>query len=126
MLRTIFTALGAGLAFIASASAQNWPTRPMTMVVPGAAGGSLDLAGRILAARLSERWGRQVIVENVGGAPTTGANRVAKAPPDGYQFTLGSAGPHALAQTLQKNPSYNAATDFAPVALVAELSLVLI
>src|SRR6185295_15148969 len=67
MLVPIFTALVSVIALTASAGAQNWPTRPMTMVVPAAAGGSLDLTGRILASRLSELLGRQVIVENVGG-----------------------------------------------------------
>ena len=79
------------------------------------------------AARLSELLGQQVIFENVGGAGgMIGASRVAKAAPDGYQFVLGSSGTHALNQTLYKNPLYNAATDFAPVALVAEQPLVLV
>jgi tripartite-type tricarboxylate transporter receptor subunit TctC len=103
------------------ASAQSWPSRPMTMVVPFAAGGGADIMGRILAARLSEILGQQVIVENAGGAGgMTGAYRVAKAAPDGYQFVLGTNGTHAQNQSLYKNPLYNAATDFAPVALIAE------
>jgi tripartite-type tricarboxylate transporter receptor subunit TctC len=66
--------------------AQDWPTRPVTMVVPYAAGGPLDTGGRIVAPVLSERLGQQVIVENVVGAGgMTGAARVAKAAPDGYQ-----------------------------------------
>jgi tripartite-type tricarboxylate transporter receptor subunit TctC len=101
--------------------AQGWPSRPMTMVVPFAAGGGADIMGRILAARLSEILGQQVIVENAGGAGgMTGAYRVAKAAPDGYQFVLGTNGTHAQNQSLYKNPLYNAATDFAPVALIAE------
>ena len=103
------------------ASAQSWPSRPMTMVVPFAAGGGADIMGRILAARLSEILGQQVVVENAGGAGgMTGAYRVAKAAPDGYQFVLGTNGTHAQNQSLYKNPLYNAATDFAPVALIAE------
>jgi tripartite-type tricarboxylate transporter receptor subunit TctC len=103
------------------ASAQNWPSRPMTVVVPFAAGGGADIMGRILAARLSEILGQQVIVENAGGAGgMTGAYRVAKAAPDGYQLVLGTNGTHAQNQSLYKNPLYNAATDFAPVALIAE------
>jgi len=109
------------------ASAQNWPTRPVTMVVPFAAGGGADALGRVLAPRLSEVLGQQVIVENVGGAGgMSGAYRVAKAPPDGYQFVLGTSGTHAQNQSLYKTPLYNAATDFAPVALVAEQPIVLI
>ncbi len=107
--------------------AQEWPSRPATMVVPLAAGSGLDVIGRILAASLSELLGQQVVVENVGGAGgMTGANRVAKAPPDGYQFLLGTVGTHAQNQTLYKHPPYNAATDFAPVALIAEQPIVLI
>jgi tripartite-type tricarboxylate transporter receptor subunit TctC len=93
----------------------------MTMVVPFAAGGGTDIMGRIMAAGLSEQLGQQVIVENAGGAGgMTGSYRVAKAAPDGYQFVLGTNGTHAQNQSLYKNPLYNAATDFAPVALIAE------
>src|SRR6516165_7846520 len=106
---------------------QMWPTRPVTMVVPGAAGSATDVLGRILAPRLSELLGRQVIVENIAGAGgMLGVARVAKAAPDGYQFVLGNVGNFAQNQTFYKKPLYNAATDFAPVALVAELPLVLI
>src|SRR5258708_7900000 len=102
------------------ACAQSWPSRPMTIVVPFAAGGGADTMGRILAARLAEILGQQVIVENVGGAGgMTGAYRVVKATPDGYQFVLGTNGTHAQNQSLYKNPLYNAATDFAPVARIA-------
>jgi tripartite-type tricarboxylate transporter receptor subunit TctC len=115
------------VAVIAPAAAQDWPTRPVTMVVPFAAGGPMDTVGRILAGRLGEVLGQQVVVENVGGAGgMTGAARVAKAAPDGYQFVLGNIGTHAHSQTLYKAPLYHAATNFAPVALVAELPLVLI
>src|SRR5882724_11036717 len=70
-----------------SAIAQDWPIRPVTMVVPFAAGGAFDVVGRILTPRLSELLGRQVVVENVSGAGgMTGVSRVAKASPDGYQF----------------------------------------
>ncbi|HEX4556098.1 MAG TPA: tripartite tricarboxylate transporter substrate-binding protein [Xanthobacteraceae bacterium] len=99
----------------------------MTMVVPFAAGSSSDIVGRVVASRLSEVLGQQVIIENIGGAGgMTGANRVAKAEPDGYQFVLGTGGTHATNQTLYKKPLYNAATDFAPVALVVEQKIVLV
>jgi tripartite-type tricarboxylate transporter receptor subunit TctC len=76
---------------------------------------------------MTEVLGQQVIVENVTGAGgMTGSDRVAKAEPDGYQFVLGSVGTHAQNQTLYKHPAYNAATDFAPVALIAETPIVLI
>jgi tripartite-type tricarboxylate transporter receptor subunit TctC len=84
----------AALAVLAAtlpATAQNWPTRPVTMLLPFAAGGAGDILGRIFASRLSELLGQPVIFENVGGAKgMTGASRVAKAASDGYQFLLGS------------------------------------
>src|SRR5204862_5867483 len=77
--------------------------------------------------RMGEVLGQQVVVENVTGAGgMTGSDRVAKAEPDGYQFVLGSVGTHAQNQTLYKRPAYNAATDFTPVALIAETPIVLI
>jgi len=110
-----------------AAAAQDWPTRPVTMVIPFAAGGALDILGRILGPGLSDGLGRPIVIENVGGAGgMTGASRVAKAAPDGYQFVLGGASTHAVNQTLYKNPLYNAATDFAPVALIIEQPLLLI
>ena len=114
-------------ASIGGATAQDWPTRPVTMVVPVAVGSSSDIVGRILAQRLSELLGQPVIVENAGGAGgMTGATRVARAAPDGYQFAIGNAGTHAINQKLYKNPLYNAATDFAPVGLIAEIPHVLL
>jgi tripartite-type tricarboxylate transporter receptor subunit TctC len=109
------------------AVAQDWPSRPVTLVVPFAAGGPIDSIGRILATSLSERLGQQMIVENVGGAGgMTGTARVAKAAPDGYQIVLGNVGTHAGNQTIYRNPLYNAANDFAPVILVVDLPLVLV
>src|SRR5258707_1581454 len=107
--------------------AQEWPTRPVTMVVPFAAGGPVDVLGRILAQYLGEVIGKQVIIDNLsGGGGMVGSLRVSQAAPDGYTFVLGSAGTHALNQTLSKKPLYNAATDFAPVALLADVGHVLI
>ena len=123
----ITVALCANLAMIEDAAAQNWPTRPVTMVVTFAAGSSDDVLARILSPRLSELLGQQVIIENVGGAGgMTGASHVAKAAPDGSQFVIGGIGTFAANQTLYKNPLYNAAADFAPVALIAEQPVVLI
>jgi hypothetical protein len=122
--------IAAVAALVCSASpafAQSWPTRPVTMVVSFAAGSGDDVLGRIIAARLSEVLGQQVIVENVGGAGgMNGVNRVAKAAPDGYQFVLGGTGTFAANQTLYKAPLYNAGTDFTPVALIAETPMLLI
>jgi tripartite-type tricarboxylate transporter receptor subunit TctC len=120
-------AFGALLALTGTAVAQNFPTHPMVMVIPFAAGGPQDVLGRIIAASMSENLGQQVIIENVGGAGgMTGSVRVAQAPPDGYTMVLGSVGTHAQNQTLFKKPLYDAATDFTPVALVAETPIALI
>jgi tripartite-type tricarboxylate transporter receptor subunit TctC len=129
--RRKFLHLATGAAALLSSThnglAQDWPTRPVTMVVPYVAGGATDIVGRIISARLSEVLRRQVIVENVGGAGgMAGTSRVAKAAPDGYQFVLGNVGTHAQNQTLYKNPTYNASTDFAPVALLVDQPMVLV
>jgi tripartite-type tricarboxylate transporter receptor subunit TctC len=122
------TTCAAAMSTVAQfALAQSYPSRPVTMVVPFAVGGSSDVAGRAIAASMSEFLGQQIIVENVGGAGgMIGTARAAKAAPDGYQFVLGSVGTHAQNQTIYKKPLYNAATDFAPVALLAEQPMVLI
>jgi tripartite-type tricarboxylate transporter receptor subunit TctC len=115
------------LGLVTTASAQEFPTRPITMVIPFAAGGPTDVLGRVVAARMSEVLGQNVIVENIGGAGgMTGSARVAQAKPDGYTMVLGTVGTHAQGQTLYKRPLYNAATDFTPVALIAEVPIVLI
>jgi tripartite-type tricarboxylate transporter receptor subunit TctC len=126
-IRVITLAAAVVTALPAAAQTPAWPTAPVTMVVPFAAGGPMDTIGRILAPRLSELLGQQVVIENVGGAGgMTGTARVAKAASDGYQFVLGNIGTHAQNQTLYKHPLYDAAADFAPVALIAETPLVLI
>ena len=90
------------------------------MVIPFAAGGPQDTIGRIIAQRMSELLGQQVVIENVGGAGgMTGSKRVADAKPDGYTMVLGSVGTHAQNQTLYKQPLYNVETDFTPVAYLA-------
>jgi tripartite-type tricarboxylate transporter receptor subunit TctC len=125
--RFLFVVCAAFVATTSLAVAQNWPVRPVSMVVPFAAGSASDTVARILGARLSEILGQQVIIENVGGAGgMTGVSRVAKAPPDGYQFVLGGIDTFAQNQTLYKRPLYNSATDFAPVALMVEQPLVLV
>jgi len=128
-LRRDTIGIAATFAFLAPpcAADENWPTRPMTMIVPYAAGGTVDPLGRVLAAGLSQVLGQRVIVENVGGAGgTVGTNRVAKAAPDGYQFVFGSGGSFAQSQSLYRHPAYNTLTDFAPVALVAQQPVLLV
>jgi tripartite-type tricarboxylate transporter receptor subunit TctC len=122
-MQKVITALVAGVAlvFAASASAQEWPTRPLTMINPFAAGGPNDVVARLFAQRMGEILGQSIVIENVGGAGgMNGADRVAKAAPDGYTFLQGTVGTQAQNQTLFKQPAYNSMTDFAPVALVVE------
>src|SRR6266568_4403083 len=110
-----------------AAVAQSFPSHPMVMVIPFAAGGPQDVLGRIIGQGMSEALGQQVIIENVGGAGgMSGSVRVAQATPDGYTMVLGSVGTHAQNQTLYKQPLYDAATDFTPVALIAETPIALI
>jgi tripartite-type tricarboxylate transporter receptor subunit TctC len=117
----------ATIAVAGTAPAQSWPTRPVTMVVPFAAGSSTDTAGRLLAAGISEALGQQVIVENIGGGGgMTGTARVAKAIPDGYQFVFASVDSMAIVPAMHKMPLYNSVTDFTAAGLVVEQPIVLI
>jgi tripartite-type tricarboxylate transporter receptor subunit TctC len=111
-----------------AALAEDWPTRPITMIVPYAAGGPVDTVGRIMAQGLSEALGQQVVIENVGGAGgMTGANRVAKAAPDGYTFLLGGSATMTTVPALNgKKTPYNPLTDFEHVIQFADSSRVLI
>ncbi len=116
----------AGATTINPVAAQDWPTRPVTMVVPFPPGGGTDVLGRIVAKRLTETLGQPVVVENVGGAGgMIGSARVVHAPPDGYEFVLGSRA-DAINQTLYKHPLYNLRTDLAPVVLIADQPMILI
>jgi tripartite-type tricarboxylate transporter receptor subunit TctC len=129
IIAALITSLALGLiADRAPARAQeSWPSRPLTMVVPFAAGGPVDLLGRIVGQYLGAELGTPVVIENFAGAGgMPGSQRVARAAADGYTFLLGSIGTHALNQSLYRHPLYNAATDFAPVALIAQVPLVLV
>jgi tripartite-type tricarboxylate transporter receptor subunit TctC len=125
----VVTALvvAAPLIWTSVAKAEPWPTHALTMINPFAAGGPNDVVARLFAQRMGEVLGQPIIVENIGGAGgMNGADRVAKAAPDGYTFLQGTVGTQAQNQTLFKKPAYNSTTDFAPVALVLEAPLVLI
>ena len=109
-----------------TAHAQNYPNRPIVMIVPFAAGGTFDIMGRIMAPRMSELLGQQIVVENTTGAGgIIGVQRVMNAAPDGYTLLLGSTGTHAYNQTIYKKRRYDAVTDFAPVTLWSEQPMVL-
>ena len=119
-------AVGILLALTGTALAQDYPTKPVTMIIPFAAGGPQDTINRVVAQRLSEILGQQVIIENIGGAGgMTGSKRVADAAPDGYTFGVGSVGTHAQNQTLYKRPAYNSVADFTHIALMAETPIAL-
>ncbi len=106
------------IALIGTAAAQDWPTRPITMVIPFAPGGGIDAIGRIQAQRMGELLGQTIVVDNLGAAAgTVGSQRVAKANPDGYLFLMGNSGTHAYSQGLRKQPAYNSITDFTPIGL---------
>ena len=125
--RILVAALAAGTLLASVAHGEEWPARPVTMVVPFAAGGPVDTLGRILQPHLSDALGQQVIIENVsGGGGITGSLRVMQAAADGYMIELGSIGTHAINQSIGAKPAYNAATDFAPVILVADAPQVLL
>jgi len=121
MQKTTIAAAAALWGLAGAAAAQDWPARPITLVVPFAAGGGVDVSARIQAQRMSEMLGQSIIVENVGAAAgMAGGQRVAKAAPDGYTLLIGNTGTHAYNQSLYKRPLYDAAADFQPVGLVSE------
>lgn len=124
--RTLLAALASGLLAVGTAGAQQYPTRPVTMILPFAAGGPQDTIGRLVAQRMGEILGQQVVIENIGGAGgTTGSLRVKNAAPDGYTFVWASVGTHAQSQTLYKKPAYNSAEDFTAVAFIGETPIAL-
>ena len=109
-----------------AAQAQTYPSRSIVMVVPFAAGGTFDVMGRIMAVRMSELLGQQVVIENTTGAGgIVGVTRVLNAAPDGYTLLFGSSGTHAYNQSIYKKRRYDAVTDFTPVALFSEQPMVL-
>jgi tripartite-type tricarboxylate transporter receptor subunit TctC len=107
-----------------AAAQTSFPTRPVTLVVPFPPGGGTDTGARLVAQKLSAKWGQQVVVENKGGAAgQIGADLVAKARPDGYTILMGNIGTQAINPSLYKKLPYDADTAFAPISLVAELPL---
>ena len=124
-MRVVFVAVATLIA--GPVLADNWPSRPITMIVPFAAGGGVDLSARIQAQRMGELLGQPIVVENVGAAAgMAGSARVAKADPDGYTMLIGNSGTHAYSQSLYKTPLYNSLTDFTPVGLASESPRILI
>ena len=111
----------------APATAQDFPTRPVTMVVPFPPGGAGDILSRMLAPRLEQKWGKPLVVENKPGAGSLiGAAAVQKAAPDGYTLLIAPSGTMAINVTLYKALPYDPTTDFVPLALAAQTPFVLI
>ena len=129
--RRIFAAAAFATAAIAAGTAahaqDNWPSRPVTMIVPFPPGGGTDTGARWIAQELSKKWGQAVIVDNKpGAAGTIGADAASRAKPDGYTIMMANAQVAAINPALYKNLPYNAATAFTPISLVAELPLLLL
>ncbi len=115
------------LPFGSTALAQGFPDRPVTLVVPFAAGGSTDVVARIVAQKMSEDLGEQVIVQNVAGAGgNLGADNVARADPDGYTILMGTVATHALNPLILKTKPYDPEKDFAPISLLVVVPNVLV
>lgn len=109
-----------------AAAGQDWPFRPLTLVVPFAAGGGTDLMARVLAGPMAEVLGQDVLIENITGAGgMVGSAHVARAAPDGYTILFGSRSA-AIDMTLYKRPSYSLQNDLAPIVLVADQPTVLV
>ena len=107
-----------------AAQAQTFPSRPVTLVVPFPPGGGTDTGARLIAQKLSAKWGQQVLVDNKGGAAgQIGADLVAKSKPDGYTILMGNIGTQAINPSLYPKLPYDADKAFAPISLVAELPL---
>jgi tripartite-type tricarboxylate transporter receptor subunit TctC len=120
-IRMALAAAAALAALAATASAQDWPTHPITLIVPFAAGGGVDSSARLQALAMGEALGQTIVIENVGAAAgTVGSARVAKAAPDGYTMLIGNSGTHVYSLSLYKKRPYDAVTDFEPIGMVTE------
>jgi tripartite-type tricarboxylate transporter receptor subunit TctC len=120
-------ALLAASAAVAWASDPKWPQRPIRLIVPFPAGASTDIIARILAQKMSQQLGQQIVIENRAGASgNIGADAIAKAAPDGYTIGLATASTHAVAASLNVNLPYDPIKDFAPVAMLGSQPYVVV
>lgn len=127
LMQKLALACIAGLLAVPLALAQDYPSRPIMLVVPYAAGGGNDAMARIVADKMSKTLGQQIVIENRGGAGGTIATRtVARSAPDGYTLVLGGTGTLAINPTLYANAGYDPRRDFAPVGLIATSALVVL
>jgi len=120
MSLTVAAAVAIGLAAAPAAGQSNYPTRPITLIVPFAAGGPTDVVARIVSEHMSRTLGQQIVVENIVGAGgTTASTRAARANPDGYTLEMGHMGTHAAAVALYPNLAYKPDVDFEPIGMAA-------
>ncbi len=114
------------LAFVPNVHAQNFPNKPIRFVVPYTPGGIIDAAARVIAPKLTEAWGQQVIIENKpGGNAVIGMHFVVKAPADGYTWVLATLGDYTVNPSLLKDIPYSVENDLAPVAFLTTIPTVL-
>jgi tripartite-type tricarboxylate transporter receptor subunit TctC len=119
-------ALVAGLA-MGPAAAQSYPTKPVSMIVPFAAGGPTDIVARFVAEHMTRTLGQQIVIENVAGAGgTTGTTRAAQAAPDGYTIMMGHMGTHGAAPALYPGLKYDPSTSFEPVGIAASTPILIV
>src|SRR5262245_32829809 len=112
---------------ISSAAAQDYPSRPITIVVSTAAGGGNDIMARVIGERMSRTLGQQIVVENRPGAGgTTATRQIAKSAPDGYTLGLGNTGTLAQGPAFYANAGYDPTTDFTAIGLIANAPVVIV
>jgi tripartite-type tricarboxylate transporter receptor subunit TctC len=128
MKKTVWLAAAAlGLAASAASAQGNYPTRPITMIVPFAAGGPTDVIARIVGDHMSRTLGQQIVVENVAGAGgTTGITRASQSKNDGYTIMMGHMGTHGAAPALYPNLKYDPTKDFEPVGMAAGTPILIV
>jgi len=126
-LRNIVSALVIAFGLVPVSASAQYPTKPIKLIIPFGAGGPPDIAGRILAQKLSEGLGQQVVVENRPGAGgTLGAGAAANSLPDGYTLLLGSTGSLASSPSLYSNPGYDSRTSFVPISMIGIAPFVIV
>lgn len=124
--QTVALSFALALGWAMPLAAQNYPAKPIRLIVPYPAGGATDFFARLVFPKMGESLGQQIVVENRPGAGTAiGASEVARSAPDGYTLLLGDAGTYAFNPTLYKKLSYDPVKDFAPVSLTGRFALIL-
>ena len=126
-MKKLILALAATAMMAGAAQAQSYPSRPVTMIVPFAAGGPTDIIARIVGEHMSKTLGQQIVVENVAGAGgTTGITRAAQSKNDGYTIMMGHMGTHGAAPALYANLKYDPTKDFEPIGMAAGTPILIV